>query len=329
MKRLLTSIFTFGALVSGLCQSTNLPTLFVAPLEADTSEIRFWQPALGSGLAEMFITEIGKMKKFDVLESTALENLKDEIKLGDDGFVGKDEKVEKGGWAGADYMFRGKVTRFGAKSQSVGLGGFAPGGLGNLGLKQNKTDVQIDWRLVDVTTRKIVKTGKATAAETGVGFNVGVAVGGAGGNIGFNNKEFMDSALGKATVKALAIIMAELKDTQVAASGRQLAKASAAQKAQDAANAALTALRNTPGKVLAVINKTTVIVTLGSKQGFKAGDKLKLYEVVDTKDDKGAVVFSEEKLAGEVTLDNVQDEKSKATYSGTAEVKSGWVVKAN
>jgi curli biogenesis system outer membrane secretion channel CsgG len=95
MKRLLTSIFTFGALVSGLCQSTNLPTIFVAPLEADTSEIRFWQPALGSGLAEMFITEIGKLKKFDVLESTALENLKDEIKLGDDGFVGKDEKVEK------------------------------------------------------------------------------------------------------------------------------------------------------------------------------------------------------------------------------------------
>jgi len=48
--------------------------------------------------------------------------------------------------------------------------------------------------------------------------------------------------------------------------------------------------------VLAVPSKGVVVLNLGAKHGFKAGDKLKLYETVDLKDDKGAVVFTEEKL---------------------------------
>ena len=110
-------------------------------------------------------------------------------------------------------------------------------------------------------------------------------------------------------------------------SGRTHSKLAAAQKVDADAKATLEALRQTTGKILAVVNKTTVIVSLGTKQGFKGGEKLKVYELVETKDDKGTVVFTEEKLAGEVTLDTVQDDKSKGTYAGAAEVKSGWTVK--
>ena len=46
-----------------------------------------------------------------------------------------------------------------------------------------------------------MKTGQATAAEKGTGFDVGVAVDGHGGNVGFSNQEFMNSALGKATAR--------------------------------------------------------------------------------------------------------------------------------
>ncbi len=329
MKRFFLSMTVTALLASAQAADANLPTLFVAPLDGDTSQIMGWQPALGEGLAEMLITEVTKLNKFQVLESTALENLKDEIRLGDEGFVAKDEKVEKGGWAGADFMFRGKVTRFGAKSTGVGLGGFAPGGLGNLGVKQNKADVRIDWRIVDVANRKVVCTGQAVGTETGTGFDVGANVGGHGGGISLDNSEFMNSALGKATVKALKTIMAEVSTTSVPPSGRQQAKEKKAQAEQATVKAASDTLKNTPGKVLAVVGKGTLIVSLGSKSGFKAGDKLKLYETVDTKDDKGEVVFSEEKLVGEVTLESVQEEKSKATYTGDAAVKAGWVVKAN
>jgi curli biogenesis system outer membrane secretion channel CsgG len=310
-------------------QNETLPTIFVAPFDADRTHIEYWQPAMGQGLAEMLITELGKINKFQVLESTALEHLKDEIRLGDEGWVGKDEKVEKGGFAGADYMFRAKVTRFGAKSQGVDLGGFVPGSLGKLGVKRSVSDVRIDWRIVDVANRKVVKTGEATAAETGVGFKVGVNVTGHGGRIGFDNKEFMESALGKATVKALAKITEDVRTMEVPASGRQRQKSSAAAAQQGSAESAAAALKNTPGKVLAVPSKGVLVVSLGSKHGFKSGDKLKLYETVDLKDDKGVVVFTEEKLAGEITLEAVQEDRSKATYDGQAEVKAGWVVKAN
>ncbi len=307
----------------------NLPTIFVAPLDGDAAQIQGWQPALGEGLAEMLITELSKLNKFQVLESTALESLKSEIKLGEEGYVAQGEKVEKGGFAGADFMFRGKVTRFGAQAQGVNLGGFVPGSLGNLGVKRNRSDVRIDWRIVDATTRKIIKTGQAVGKRDGVGFDVGVAVNGHGGNIGFKNEEFMNSALGKATVEAIDQIMKNVATVNVPTPGRQQVKAKAAQEQVAAANSAVAALRTTPGKVVAVPAKGVLIVSLGSKQGFKVGDKLKLYETVDLKDDKGAVVFTEEKLAGELTLDAVQDDKSKASYTGSAEVKAGWVVKAN
>jgi len=317
----------FSLSTSIAAEPDDLPTVFVAPLDGDLSQIQGWQPALGEGLAEMLITELNKVGKFTVLESTALEHLKDEIRLGQDGYVNDSEKVDKGGWAGADFMFRGKVTRFGSKANNIDLGGFVPRSGGNLGINTSTSDVRVDWRFVDVATRKIIKTGSSVGKETGVGFDIGVGVNGHGGNIGFQNQEFMNSALGKATVKAINQIIASVELVNLPESGRRKAKEKAASAADNAAKTALDQLRANPGKVIAIPAKGTLIVSLGAKQGFKNGDKLNLYEVVDTLDDKGAVVFSEEKLVGEVTLDIVQDDKSKATYTGAANVKSGWVVK--
>jgi hypothetical protein len=134
----------------------------------------------------------------------------------------------------------------------------------------------------------------------------------------------MDSALGKATVTALSNIVSEVSATTLPESGRQKQKGTVASK-QAAAAAALKAV---PGKVLAVAGKGTIIVSLGSKQGFKNGDTLNLYETVDTKDDKGEVVFTDEKLVGEITIQAVQEEKSKASCDSNLAVKAGWVVKA-
>lgn len=306
----------------------QLPTLFVAPLEGDASQVMGWQPALGEGLAEMLTTELSKLGKFQVLESTALKDLAGEIELGESGYISQAERVEKGGWSGADFMFRGKVTRFGSNQKGLGLGGFVPGSLGKLGVKLTTSDVRIDWRVVDVFNRKVVKSGQATASHKGAGFDIGAAVDGHGGNIGFSNQEFMDSALGKATVKAVDGIAKDMANVSLPASGRVQSKVQSAQTQQVQAQVAASALRQTPGKVLAVVNKTTVIVSLGSQHGFRNGDKLKIYENVEIKDDKGTVVFNEEKLAGEVTLDTVQADRSKATYFGTADVKNGWTVRA-
>jgi curli biogenesis system outer membrane secretion channel CsgG len=312
------SVFSAGIAGRGLAQDSGLPSLIVAPFSGNTTTIQYWQPALGEGLSEMLITELAKINKFQVLETTQLEVLKDEIKLGQDGWVEPSEKVEKGGFAGADFMFTAKVTQFGHKESKIGLGGFVPGNLGNLGLKQTVSNVRIDWRLVDATNRKIIKAGSAAGEKKGTGFNVGVNITGHGGGIGLDNKEFMDSALGKATVMALSQITDELKPTPLPESARHKSKATQAGNALAAIS----------GKVLAVASRDAIIISIGSKQGLKDGDKLKLYETSDIKDDKGAVVFTEEKLVGEVTIQSVQEDRSKATYSGDREVKAGWAVKA-
>ena len=305
-------------------QDNNLPTLIVAPFSGDTVAIQYWQPAMGQGLSEMLVTDLGKINKFTVLENSQIGELKNEINMGQDGWVQPSEKVDKGGFAGADFMFTAKVTRFGSKESHIGLGGFVPGNLGNLGIKQTASDVRIDWRLVDVATRKIIKTGSATADKKGMGFDVGANIGGSGGHIGFDNKEFMDSALGKATETAMQQIVSQIEPVTLPESGRMKQKASLTSKASAAADA----LKHIPGKVLAVAGKNSVIVSLGSKEGFKEGDKLELYQTTDIKDEHGNVVFTDEKLVGEITLSSVQEDKSRASYSGDLDVKQGWTVKA-
>jgi curli biogenesis system outer membrane secretion channel CsgG len=336
MRRTIAFLLVIVGLTVARAQDNSLQTIFVKPLDGDLSQIQGWQPALGEGLAEMIITELAKLNKFEVLESTATKDLINEINMGEAGYMSEEEKVDKGGFKGADFMFVGKVTRFGANKRGINLGGFVPGSGGNLGIGQSRNDVRIDWRIVDAYTRSVIRTGSAVGQHNGLAFDVGVGVKGHGGGIGFHNQDFMNSALGKATVKALSNIVQEVRGVTVPVSGRRQAKAKTADKAKSAQqqqvqqeqNQLLT-LQKTPGKVLAVPAKNVVIVSLGSNHGMKAGDKLQLFETMDTKDEKGEVVFTEETLVGEVVLDSVQAERSKASYKGNAEVKAGWVVKKN
>src|ERR1035441_4092363 len=237
MKKFLSTLVIGVSLATSRVFADDLPTLFVAPFSGDTTAIQYWQPAMGQGLSEMLTTELGKINKFQMLEISQIGDLKNEIGMGEEGWVNQAQKVDKGGFSAADFMFTAKVTRFGNKESHIGLGGFVPGNLGNLGLHKTVADVRIDWRLVDVATRKIVKTGSSSASETGGGFDTGVNIGGRGGNIGFGNSEFMDSALGKATEKTLQQIIADVQGAALPVSGRVKQKAGLAAQADAATEA--------------------------------------------------------------------------------------------
>lgn len=127
---------------------------------------------------------------------------------------------------------------------------------------------------------------------------------------GYANPKFIKSALGKASAEAVADIISQLTAFNLPEPER------------------IAALQKTPGKVLAVVDNHTIVVSLGSNQGFKEGDHLKLYEISDIKDDKGNVVFTDEKMVGAITLSEVQADKSLGSYAGDAKVQQGWTVKA-
>ena len=328
MKTFIATTALLVSLAAARVFADDLPTCFVAPFSGDTTAISYWQPAMGEGLGEMLTTELGKINKFQMLEVSQIAELKNEIGMGEDGWVDQAQKVDKGGFAAADFMFTAKVTRFGNKEAHIGLGGFVPGNFGNLGLHSTTADVRIDWRLVDVATRKIVKTGSASKQQKGGGFDVGSNIGGHGGDISFGNHEFMDSALGRATEGTLKEIISDVQGTTLPQSGRVKQKSAIAAKSSAASQAVAQAARSTPGKVLAVASKDAIIISLGTKNGFKDGDKLNLYETKDVKDDKGNVVFTDEKLVGELTISSAQEDRSRATYSGDLTVQQGWTVKA-
>jgi len=307
----LTLMLAFGPAVSHAS-----PTISVAKTEATTG-VAGWQPAMGQGLAEMIITELSRLTNFKVLESVALDDLRAERALGESGEVSQAESVKKGQWKGADYTFKSTVTRFGSKENTYG-GGAGPrlpfGGFGGFAVRKSENEVQIDWRVIDNASREIVQgaTGRAVGIETGSGFNFG-----SWGGHGFSgDREFMDSALGKATMKALAQIVEKVSILNVGPGART------ANAAAEAASASA-ALRNVKGVVKLVEGKQ-IWVSLGSNNGFSKGDKIKIYKPVEKKNKKGEVVATTYDMVTEIILSKVQKDKSMGENTGGAEVSEDW-----
>jgi curli biogenesis system outer membrane secretion channel CsgG len=296
----------------------KVPTISVAKTEAST--VAGWQPAMGEGLAQMIITEMANLPNFKVLESVALDDLRAERALGESGEVSQSESVKKGQWKGADYTFKSTVTRFGSKNNTYGGGGIPvphPFGIGAGGfaVRKSENEVQIDWRIIDNASREIVSgaTGRAVGIETGTGFNFSTWGGG-----GFsNNREFMDSALGKATMKALAQIIDKVKTLNVGPGSRTLANENEA--VQNAA-----AIRNVKG-VVKLVDGAEIWVSLGAANGFAKGDKIKIYQPIEKKNSKGEVVATSYQPVAEIILTRVQKDKSMGSYSGSVKIQEDYV----
>jgi curli biogenesis system outer membrane secretion channel CsgG len=304
--------------MQGQGADTKVPTISVAKTES--SSVAGWQPAMGEGLAQMIITEMANLPNFKVLESVALDDLRAERALGESGEVSQSESVKKGQWKGADYTFKSTVTRFGSKANNYGGRGIpvpTPFGIGgaHFGVGKSENEVQIDWRIIDNASREIVPgaTGRAVGVEKGTSFNFGSWGGG-----GFsNNREFMDSALGKATMKALAMIIDKVKTLNVGPGARTLNAATEA--AQNAA-----AVRNVKG-VVKMVDGSEIWVSLGAANGFAKGDKVKIYQPVEKKNKKGEVVATTYEPVAEIILTKVQKDKSVGTYSGSGKIEEDFV----
>jgi curli biogenesis system outer membrane secretion channel CsgG len=302
-----------GFALNAAAADKKIPTISVAPSKAQ--DVAYWQPTMGEGLAQMLVTEFNNLPNFKVLESLALDDLRAERHLGESGEVSEAESVKKGQWKGADYTFKTVVTRFGAKENSYGGGSWVPG-VPRFAVKTSEKEVQIDWRIIDNATREVVPgaSGRASGKEKGTSFNFSSWTGG-----GFsNNREFRDSALGKATMKAIAEIVEQVKKLEVGPGGRALA-------AQSAAAEKAAALRNVKGSVQLVDGKE-IWVSLGAKNGFQKGDKLKIYKPAEKKNSKGVVVATTYEVIGEITLVKVQKDKSMGEYSGAAQISEDWAV---
>jgi OmpA-OmpF porin, OOP family len=172
---------------------------------------------MAAAIGEMLSTALAQSGKFIVLASQEeVEELADEIELGQSDYVEEGRGPEKGLMEGADILVTGAVTSFEPEAGGAGggLGGLKKKAFGSVGLKTKTAEAGIDLKLIDIRTRRIIKATAIEAKSTSWGTDV--AGGGWGeeiamaGELGVYSNEPMEKAIRALLVKTVEKIEKEV-----------------------------------------------------------------------------------------------------------------------
>lgn len=153
-------------------------------------------------IGEMLSTALTNNERFIVLASQEeVDELIGEIELGESEYVEEGRGPDKGLMEGADILVTGAVTGF---APDAGGGGGALGGLtkkafGGAGLSKKTAQINMDIKLVDIRTRRIIKalsleakSNKWKVGAVGGGWTEDIAMAGA---LGAYSNEPMEDAI--------------------------------------------------------------------------------------------------------------------------------------
>jgi len=298
----------------------------VVGIKAFENPPNYYHSTIGNGLTDLFTTELVKTNKYKIVEREALGDLASEVDLGKSGYGDKATATPKGHFKGLEYLFICKVTNFGEKERKVGTGGIGGRVFGGLGTRQTSAYVRLDFRIVDATTREVVYAGSGEGEDKTTGVSVdGGAFGKGAGAVDFSDRSFLESQVGRATMKAINDVIQKMDHNFLATrtSGATQVRAQEA-GAREAAEAEAS---KAPGKILAVVNNQMIIISLGSGNGLKIGDKLKVFKPQNVTDSSGKVVYTEEKEIGLLVVTEVQADRSKAAVVSGAGISEGLIVR--
>ena len=253
-----------------------------------------WQ--LGEGLTEMLTTELFRTGRFVMVERAALADIVKEQELGQTGLIQKETATKVGEMLGAQLLVAGAITEF---EPNAGGGG---GGLGigafKLQMRGNIAHVAVDIRLVDAATGQILKSFNAEAKAQDTEFSI-VAV---RRQTTLGSDAFNKTPLGQATreaiAKAIGFIVGEME--VVPWTGR-----------------------------VVQTNGNQVFVNAGSNMNLRSGTRLAVFSKGDELRDPatGLVLGSRDTRVGTITLMQIEEKFSVGTYSGTAPVRRGDLLK--
>ena len=141
--------------------------------EADLSQegTNFYKE-LGSGVADIFVTELFRSEQFRITERTELDKVISEQNLSTSGRVDSATAAEVGVITGAELIVLGSLSEFGIAS--TGGGGKLLGVFG--GSSETVTArVTVDIRIVDADTAEILAIGSSTSevSQSNVQFDLG------------------------------------------------------------------------------------------------------------------------------------------------------------
>ncbi len=249
-----------------------------------------WGHNIGTGMADMLVTELVKTDKFMVVEREELSRIMEEQGLGMSGAVTPQSAAQVGKLLGVEMMVMGSVSEFGEKKSKVG-GAIGRLGIGG-GVSKRKARAAVDVRMVNTSTGEIVLAETASGEEGSTSVDA-IRV----EDINFGNPTQWDKTiLGKASRKAI-------------------------DKAVGSIENAMDDVR-WEGKIIKASGDGTIYMKPGSAGGVEPGMEFVVYsqgeELIDP--DTGLSLGSEEQKIGKikVTQDIGDGKACKATVvSGT------------
>ncbi|MBI4457132.1 MAG: curli production assembly protein CsgG [Acidobacteria bacterium] len=291
----------------------------VAILNFDFGTVHRWWSGdwdIGKGIADLVVTELVKDGTYSVIERKALDAVLAEQNFSNSNRADATSAAKIGKVLGVSAILVGSITQFGTEDKGFKLGGIGGkwGGFGGgkVGTSKGIANVVIDARLVDVNTAEVlaVATGKGESSRSGLLLEGGGAGGGGfgGGGIDMGSKNFEETIIGEATRLAVQVVSKEL----IAASGK------------------VVAIKVEIRGMVADVDGKNIILNVGSSQGVKVGDRVKVLRVARTVKDPatGKVLREVTEDVGEVEITQADEGSSTGNMLSGGEVKVGDLIRS-
>jgi OOP family OmpA-OmpF porin len=237
---------------------------------------------LAESIGEMISTSLANNDKFIVLASQEeVEELIDEIDLGQSGYVEEGRGPEKGLMEGADLLITGSVTAFepDAGGSGGGLGGLKKKAFGKVGVDKKSAEIRMDIKLIDIRTRRVIKaesikanSSKWKTSMSGGGWVEDVAL---AGGLGVYSNQPMEDAIRAALAKTLEMVSKEIPAEYYRYKGQgQYTKEYGSQgTSTDEQSSATTGVSSTPSP-----ESSTEDMTLFTKYDFIPGNEVLFFD---------------------------------------------------
>lgn len=274
----------------------------VAVFDFDYATVRTSTAALfgsdidvGKGIADLLVKNLVQDGTYSVIERKALDKILAEQNFSNSDRANPASAAKLGKLLGVDAIIVGSITQFGneTKNRNVGGGGGNWGGfgVGGLGHKESKANVQIDARLVDIDTAEILGVaegkGESKRSSTSLLGGGGNWHGFGGGAVDFGSSDFQQTIIGEAVKAAVD----EMTAGVIADAPKLQARVVKVEG------------------LVAAVDGGQVVLNVGAKTGIKVGDHLSVERVTSTIKDPatGAVLRKMTTKLGELEVTDVDD----------------------
>jgi curli biogenesis system outer membrane secretion channel CsgG len=250
---------------------------------------------VGKGVADLLVKNLVMDGTYSVIERKALDKILAEQNFSTSDRADPASAARIGKILGLDAIIVGSITQFGNETKNTKIGGgggsFGGYGIGGLGHKDSKANVQLDARLVDIDTAEILGVaegkGESRRSSTSLLGGGGNWHGFGGGGADFGSSDFQQTIIGEAVKAAVDQMTAGV----ISSAPRLQAR-----------------IIKVEGLVAAV-DGDQIVLNVGAKTGIKVGDHLSVERVTSTIKDPatGAVLRKMTTKVGELQVTDVDD----------------------